>query len=118
MSTRKYVFVSQDPKNGMEGSIERPIKYFQICGFANPKNSKFDVRVVNIDEYDRIASLDTYSITEETKSKLIKSLLDNEYRVYAAFSLREIKLPTINDIRVARSKMICDNNNYSGFAPF
>lgn len=118
MSSRKYIFVSQEDKNGMEGPIERPLKYYQVCGFANPKTNKFEIRVVNIDEYDRIASFDTYAVTEETKKKLIKSLRDNEYRVYAVYSVQQVKLPEMNDIRVARSSMICENNNYSGFAPF
>jgi len=113
----KYVFVSQDdtPEVGIQ---QKPIKFYQICAFPNPKNEKYEVRVVKINDDDKIISFDIYSVTKETKKKLLSVLRANLFKIYATFTLDGTKLPSLSDISTARSKMINDDNNYSGFAPF
>lgn len=115
MSDKTYTFIS--PSEAAITPYELPpIKYYQICGFANPRKQKYEVRVVNIDGSNNIVNYKLYAITKFEHDKLLKSLRDNLYRLYATFTLDTIELPSCNDIAVARSDMINIDNDYIGFA--
>lgn len=118
MSSRKYVFAQHDDDVTPEGYMLEPIKFYQICGFPHPVKQKYEIRIVHIDGNDHVASMDLYNVSKATQKKIRTQLRDNLYRIYATFTLDGTPLPTLNDISVARSRMICDDSTYSGFARF
>lgn len=116
MSTRKYTFITPTDSSQYGAPKLPPMRYYQICGFANPRKLKYEVRLINIDENNDIANYKVYLLTKSEHSKLLKTLRDNVYRLYATYSLDYVELPNCNDLAVARSDMICNDSYYSGFA--
>lgn len=115
METRKYVFTRQEDDIQMAHN-QQPVKFYQICGFPHPQKQKYEIRVVHFDSYDNVAKFDIYNVTKQMKKKLQSSLRDNLYKIYATFTLDGTSLPTLNDISIARSRMICDDSSYYGYA--
>lgn len=116
MSERHYKFITPCSGDNCVTPTFKPIKYYQICGFANPRKLKYEVRVVYIDENNDIVNYKLLNLDKKIYNKLIHSLRDNEYRLFATYSLDHIELPSCADIAVARSDMICNDYEYSGFA--
>lgn len=118
MSSRKYKFVTPNSSSLYNDVPLDKIKMYQICGFKNPKTGKFEVREVVVDGNNEIESYNTYSVNEKTQRKLLSALRDNKYRLYSTYTLAYIEMPSCNDISLARSGMLNNDSDYSGFAQF
>jgi hypothetical protein len=118
MSVRKYKFVTPSSQSIYDDIPLDNIKFYQICAFPNPKIGKFEIREVLIDGNNEIKSYRILNINEKTQRKLLRALRDNKYRLYSTFTMAQIEMPSFNDISLARSGMLNNDNNYSGFAEF
>ena len=118
MTTRKYKFISPESSSIYNDVPLENVKIYQICGFPNPKNGKFSVREVIVNGFNEIDSYRIHNLDEATYRNLLRSLRDNKYRLYSTHTLAYIELPSYNDISLARSGMLNDDSEYSGFAQF
>lgn len=119
MSHRRYEFIHhKTPSMYDHDTILKPLKYYQICAFPNPKTQHYEVREVYVNEYDEITKYATIHISYNDYQRLLRALRDNKYRIYATYTLSYINLPTCADVTLARSEMLNIDNSYSGFAQF
>lgn len=118
MTTRRYKFVTPDSQSTYNDVPSEPTKFYQICAFPNPSTDKFEVREIIINGYNEIETYNTLSISEKNRSKLLKTLRENKYRLYATYTLKHIGLPSCNDISLSRSGILNNDSDYSGFASF
>jgi hypothetical protein len=119
MSHRKYEFVQyKTPSIYDEKTFLKPMNYYQICSFPNPKTHKYEIRNVYVNEYDEITKYSTIHLTYNDYQRLLRALRDNKYRLYATYTLSYINLPSCGDISLARSEMLNIDNDYSGYAQF
>lgn len=118
MSSRKYKFVTPKSTTLYNDFALEQIKMYQICGFKNPKTGKFEVREIIINGNNEIETYNTYKVNEKTQRKLLRALRDNKYRLYSTYTLAYIEMPTLNDISLARSDMLNNDSDYTGFAKF
>lgn len=118
MSTKKYNFITPSSQSIYDDVPLKVIKFYQICAFPNPKNGIFEIRETIINGNNDIDSYRTIHVHEKTKKRLLKSLRENRYRLYATNTLTYIEHPNCNDISLARSEMLNEDSIYSGFAPF
>lgn len=118
MSNKRYVFTTPGSDTIYNEIPLEPIKFYQICGFPNPKTRKFEIREVLIDGDNNIKTYRKINVDETVHKKLLNALRDNKYRLYSTFNLDNIDLPSCNDITLARSDMINMDNDYTGYAKF
>lgn len=121
MSERKYRFVCGSNTNALynlDMMDMGKVTLYQICGFPNPKTGKFEVREVSINGNNDIESYVTHHISDDTRKKLLLAMRDNKYRIYSMYTLKHVGLPSCSDISLARSGILNDDNDYSGFAQF
>jgi len=87
-----------------------------MCGFANPKTNKFEVREVTINGNNDIQSYRTYHVKDKTHKNLLNVLRDNKYKLYSTYTLTHIDLPNCADVSLARSGILNNDSDYSGYA--
>lgn len=117
-SNKKYTFITPESSSIYTDTVLDPIKFYQICGFPNPRNNKYEVREVKINGYNEIEEYKTLYVNRSTYWKILHAMRDNKYRLYTTFSLDHIELPTCNDIALARSIMLNRDEDYTGYARF
>jgi len=117
-SNKKYTFVTPPSSSIYADNVLSPIKFYQLCGFPNPRTNKYEIREVNINGMNEIEQYKILHVNHDTYQKIIRALRDNKYRLYTTYNLDHIELPTCNDITLARSVMLNRDENYSGFATF
>lgn len=118
MSHKHYVFTTPASASFYNDVKLEEIKIFQICAFPDPKTGKFEIREVIIDGDNNIKTYRTLKVEKKVQRKLLRALRDNKYRLFPVYTLAHIELPSCNDISLARSAMINNDNEYSGFASF
>lgn len=106
MSGIKYVF---DLGNESKPLYKDRINIYQFA--HHPKNGKHEVRKIKIDEYNKIYGTDTRYITEGTYKRMRETLPENSYRIYSVYSLKNIKLPNLNEIMFSRSPIFNSMSN-------
>lgn len=117
MSFKKYYFKTPQ-NNELYNDVPLDIiKFYQICAFPN-KYGLYEVREVIANENNEISISRVIQVKKNIHVKLLKTFRDNKYKIYPVLTLRDVPLPSINDISVARSMMLNVDNDYSGYAIF
>lgn len=120
MSTEKYYFISPSSSNIYEEHALEPIKFYQFCAFADPKTTKYEVKVFYVNGYNEITNYKQYFLDKKIRKKLLRSLTENKYRMFPVYNLDYIDYPSSNDISFARSAILNTETDISnlGYAPF
>jgi hypothetical protein len=119
MTTKKYKFICQQtPSIYDEKTLLKPMNFYQICGFPNPKTHRYEMRDVFVNEYDEITKYRTLYLLPSEYQRLLRNLRDNKYRMYSTYTLDYIDLPACHDITLSRSEILNNDSEYSGFAQF
>lgn len=110
-------------KSETEGNRNRYIpkegttNFYQICTYTNPKTGMYSVKVVTFNgDYD-IVAINYKKYSKEKCRDLIKSLSENDYRLYPAQDARHLGDPTSDDLIKVSSELL-KNVPYSGYATF
>lgn len=119
MNNIKYTFSNINNINDefLPKDLDNIIYFYQICTFPNHRTKKFNMKKYVI-EGKQFLKIDEYNLTKRQCKKFYKVKKPNEYKCYATYDLRDIDPPSMGDILMARSEILADNYNYSGFAPF
>jgi hypothetical protein len=116
MSNKKYLFTSSKSETLYNDIQLPPIKFYQICGFPNPRLQKIEIREVIINGRNDIERFRTLHVTKKVQMKVLKTLKENQYRLYATVDLNSIELPSCADIALARSGILNHDSDYTGYA--
>lgn len=114
MATYKFVN-SFDEQNTTNKVL---LSYFQVCLFPNPKTNKYQIKRFIINENSEFAGVKNYFLSKSKHEKFLAFKKQNEYKLLSVYDLNGIDYPTQADISVLTSKMISNNIDYYGFAPF
>ena len=94
------------------------VKFYQVCCFPNPKTDKFEIREVLIDGNNNVETYKLHHVSKKAQRQFLRATRDNKYRMYTVFTLEHIELPSYNDISLARSDMLNNDSEVSGYAPY
>jgi hypothetical protein len=114
MSTQYTFLKSHTLTNRPKTNVQR---FYQLCAFVNPKSKLHEARAYIVQD-NTILNYKTYHINETTYRKLISTLRENKYRLYATYTLDYIDPPDACDISLMQSEMLNVDHNYSGHATF
>jgi len=118
---KKYVFVTPKSTSLYEEDKPQPekdFKFYQVAIFPNPKTARFEIREVLISGSGDIKGYKMYNVNEDTHRKFIRGLHEGRYKMYPIYTLESIEFPSCQDIMLAMSGMINDDNEYTGHAKF
>ena len=100
-------------------------KYFQLCMFKHPSNQKHHIRRLIIDSNSQITEIKELFISNEEYQKLLSDYKVNEYKIYPAYDLTNIDLPSGSEINILQSPILTNSNligqaynNYNNYAKF
>jgi hypothetical protein len=118
MSNRKYYFTSSKSDTLYNDILLPEMKFYQICAFINPHTQKHEVRESIIDGHNELVRFRTVHISKKNYSKMLKNLRENRFRLYSTYDLNSIQLPSCTDIAMARSGILNQDSDYTGYASF
>ena len=113
----KYNFVTHSSNTFGTSDIQKPniTSFYQICQY--PVNGMILVRKLLVDDLGN-----TTQKIKKYKSKKINSFLinapANKVTVYPTHTLDNVPFPSGGDILAAKSTMLNNTSEYSGFASF
>lgn len=118
MANKKYFFASSMSETLYNDAPLPVIKFYQICAFPNPLSKNYEIREVIINCNNDIEKFRTLFVSKKVHSKVLKTLKENQYRLYATVDLNSIELPSCSDISLARSGILNNDSDYTGYAKF
>jgi len=89
--------------------------FYQICKMSCGKNYH-TVRKVVVDEHGYTVSTKERNYKKSRLDKFLKTAPDNKYEIHPTHDITLINPPEPGTILAARSSLLNDNNDYSGFA--
>jgi len=92
--------------------------FYQICAFSNPKNKKYHMRKFVVDENYKFVDIRDFYLSKKSYKKFFAEKKPHEYKTFPYYTLDDANYPHMTDILTAKSSMLDDSNNYTGFAPF
>ena len=92
--------------------------FYQICTFPNLYTNKYHMRKFVTNNNNEFIAINDYYLNKKQCKKFFLIKKQHEYQCYNTYSLDEINYPTLNDILKSKSKMLTENYDYSGYAPF
>lgn len=93
-------------------------KYYQVCVFKNPTSGKYHVRRCVINSSNEFVNVREFELNEKRYKKLLDTHGKHEYKLYPAYDLNAINLPSSSDVTLSKSDILNKFYDYSGFAPF
>lgn len=118
---KRYTFVQPQDPNDLTGFREEDTIHFfyQLATYPNPKRSKkFHMRKFIINGKNEFQDVQEYYLTRNQYDRFIKSKKCHEFKAYSVYDLENVSYPTMADIQTAKSDIICNEYDYTGFAPF
>ena len=108
----KFVKRFSSKMNEEDGLVYMPpkktYKFYQICSFKNPDTQKYDVRVILFDEYSEITKTGIYMVPAKECNELINKCRSNQYKIYQAYYIESVDLPSMDDLLVMQSPLLSD----------
>ena len=116
----KYHFITpQEQINDQRTKLENEFKFFyQISTFKNPKTKKYHMRKFVIDGNGKFIDIKDYNLTTNQCKTFYKTKKKNEYKKYNVYDLDNVQYPVLSDFHMAKSEILNNNFDYTGFAPF
>lgn len=97
-----YQFVKRQPIDNQFKLLD-PIELYQIATFPVSNKTYREIRIVYIDEYNRITNAITKYLTKKQYKYILKNVPSSAYKLFPVYTLNDVKLPSINDIMTSRS---------------
>jgi len=94
------------------------IKFYQLGSFQHPINKMYHLRRYIINGKNEFINIKDYQLDKRQFKKFTTIRKNNEYKLYPVYDLDMAGVPTYGDILLAKSKILSNDSNYSGFAPF
>lgn len=115
----EYIFVQLKDHNSLINSNMKflPVIYYQVAMFKNNSN-KYNLRKFIIDDENRIVDVQSYWMNKYNVKKLINDRKVNLYKIFPVYNLNCVPYPSAADLATARSNLINNTPNYTGYAPF
>lgn len=114
---RKYKFkVLQEESDFIYKKDDKLYKFYQICYFKN--QNKYQVRRILFDGDDKILKTEIKNLSDKQMDKFKKTHSSFMYHIYSTHNINLIDLPNSGDLVKARSILLNNNSNYTGFAQF
>ena len=112
-SGHRYRFVEQN-----EGMTYKPARelttFYQICQY--PVRGKIWVRKMYVDEQGFITNQKATKYKPKRIKEFIKNAPANKYSIHPTHTLDNVELPSGGQILAAKSSIINNNSEYSGYA--
>jgi hypothetical protein len=120
MDRKYYSFEKFVDTNNIYGKnlVYKKVDFYQIAIHKNPETNKYHLRKFTVDESNKFSDIKNYKLDEDNYKKLLKKLKSNEYKLYSVYTLDGVSYPDINDITLAQSDILCNNYDYTGYAPW
>lgn len=117
----KYHFVNKYNNKEQLFKTLKPIEIYQIAIYSknsfnmNTVNSNlvtnnvddsekiYEIRIIYINELNNIYNVITKFLTNKQYKYLLKNIPNNKYKRFAVYDLKQIPLPSVDDIMRARS---------------
>lgn len=88
---------------------------YQICHFSCG-DGYHTVRKVIVDEMNNIVEVKEKNYRKKKIDKFLSSVSNIKYKIYSTHDIQLVGLPDPGDILAAKSQLLNNDNNYSGFA--
>lgn len=113
---RKFRFVPKKRDLLLNDSTSfSPVVFYQIALFKTKKG--YEVKRFYFDNNDRLLDISKAFMSKEKVEKFVDSNKSNIYKIYSVYTLDEVPYPSTSDITLARSDIIQNDYDYSGYAP-
>lgn len=117
-SVRKYKFMSKQHSQLSNDMYNAPnIVFYQVSVFLHPKKGMHHIRRFTVNN-NKIVSVKESFLTDEKYKKFLQTKPTTQYQKCADLDLNTVNYPTFNDIVSARSDLLSDKTNYTGYAQF
>lgn len=115
---RKFRFirnVQSENKNRYQPDHKLSI-FYQICMFKDPDSSKYNIRILSVNENQEIVKVIKKQYDMSKCEALIESCKVNEYKIYPTYDLSLIDYPSTDDLLKVQSSLLSNDEPYSGYA--
>jgi hypothetical protein len=96
---------------------DRKFKYYQLCSFKNPYNSKYHIRRFIVNSRNEFVNIQEGYITSKEYNRFIQSHKLNEYKQYNTYDLNQVNYPNMGEISIVQSPIL-DCDAIGNFAKF
>lgn len=114
----RYHFVTRKEPDHYENDADDYTFYYQICTFPNPRTNRFDMRKFIINKNNEFVAVKEFNLTKKQCKKFYNYKKTHQFRNYPVYTLNDIDYPSISDILTAKSDILRNNYDYTGYAPF
>lgn len=113
-----YKFKSLDVDNVYNTQYESVIIY-QICGIPHTVESDmYNVRKILVTEENILNVVGHLTISKDKLTKLLNEIPENRYKIFPVKNFGDLSMPSNTDITLARSYILTNVSEMSGYAPF
>ena len=119
LNNTNFKFTSKSTQDDLVYNPPQKIfKYYQLCSFKNPWNSKFHIRRFIMNERNEFVSIDENYIDAKKYERFVRSHKLNEYKLYNVYDLNHVAYPSMGEITIIQSPILDTVSDYSGFSKF
>lgn len=121
---RRHKFVGSFDENeskkflGYNSDDGTTTKFYQIASFPDPNTGRYHIRRYVVNGKNEFSSIIEHYITKRKYEKFIASKKKHEYNMYSVYDLDVVGPPKLTEILMAKSEILANNSDYSGFANF
>lgn len=92
--------------------------FYQLCMYIDKKINKYHVRKCHVNQYGELENSEVKYITQKQYDRFTKIHKDNEYKLYPTYNINYVDFPNPGELFQAKSGLLNDNYDISGYAPF
>lgn len=92
--------------------------YYQICTYKEPRTDKYCLRKFIINSKNEFIEMSEYLLTKKQIKKFYANKKPHEFKCYPSYNFDNIGYPNLGEVNLANSRILSNNHEYSGFAPF
>jgi len=94
------------------------ISYYQVSMFPNPVTYKHHLRRYKVDHSNKFVDVKDYHLSTDAYNKFLKIKPSHSYSTYQTLNLNGITPPDMGRVSLARSDILNNESDYTGFAKF
>jgi len=92
-------------------SLDKPIVYYQICSFPDPKTGRYHMRKIFYNGESKPDNIIYYYLSPDQKNLFYQHKKFYEYKEYPNHNFDEVDLPTQSLLDQARSELFTDKGD-------
>lgn len=116
----KYTFIGnqgvadvREPKD--DGTTK---EFFQLCTFVDPTTNRYHMRKFIINGKNEFSSIKDYRLKKKECKKFVQIRKPHEYKTYSQYDLNNVAPPNMQEVCTAKSNILGNDYDYTGYAPF